>query len=92
MAMTSTIITPRDAILHIARLLNKEKISVKGTTVLVDEELGRVDISHSGAKLIVRMPAATTMPKMGTEIVVTGVIKKEQRRTFLLATSTLVVS
>ena len=96
MITTANIITPREAILHSAKLLNQGNISVRGTVVLVDGELGRVDIAHGGAKLIIRVPSTTTngdmdarhnMPITGAEIVVKGVLKKEQRRTFLLASS-----
>ena len=84
---STAILTPREAILFSAKLLNKGEISVRGTTVVVDAELGRVDIALGGAKLIVRLPASAKFPEMGTEITVQGVLKKEQRRTFLVASS-----
>lgn len=84
---TQTIYTPREAILHSAQFL-KKTISVQGTVVLADAELGRVDISHQGAKLIVRVNSSTSsMPQLQQQVVVTGVLRKEQRRTFLLADS-----
>ena len=80
----ATIFSPREAILHSADLLRKS-ITVKGTVVLADEALGRVDISHQGAKLIVRWNSKMEMPTVEQDIIITGVLKKEQRRTFLLA-------
>ena len=74
---------PREAILHSAEFL-KKTIAVKGTVVLADPELGRVDISHQGAKLIVHWNDKE-MPKLQQTIVVTGILRKEQRRTFLVA-------
>ena len=82
----TVVYTPREAILNSAQFF-KKTISVQGTVVLSDESLGRVDITHQGAKLIVRLPPSlTSMPEVDRQIIVTRVLRKEQRRTFLMAT------
>lgn len=88
--MTDIVYSPREAILHSAELL-KKAIVVQGTVVLVDEGMGRVDIAHQGAKLILRVPSNLIMPKTDQNIAVTGVLKKEQRRTFLMASKVVVI-
>jgi hypothetical protein len=79
--------TIRDAILHSADLL-KSKVSVEGTVMVLDPDLGRMDVARDGAKLIVRLAANGIVDGMvvGDEVVVTGTLRKEQRRTFLQAT------
>ena len=89
-ATMTTILTEqsiREAILHSATLLNT-KISVRGTVVLMDSELGRMDVANDGAKLIVRLCMENSKVaniQVGNEVTVTGVLRKEQRRTFLQA-------
>ena len=83
----AVVYSPREAILHSAQFL-KKTILVRGTVVLADERMGRVDIAYQGAKLILRLPpnsVSSSMPQVDQEIVVTGVLRKEQRRTFLMA-------
>ncbi|CAB9505082.1 expressed unknown protein [Seminavis robusta] len=111
---SAIIYTPREAVLHSADFLKRRNtvITVRGTAVLVDKELGRVDIAHNGAKLIVRLPPEAPagivivddgdhdakenisssqeeekIVKSGIIVDVTGTLRKEQRRTFLQATS-----
>jgi hypothetical protein len=59
------IYTPREAILHSAAFLQKRNhvVNVRGTVVLVDIERSRVDISHNGAKLIVRLMPLDELPQ-----------------------------
>lgn len=83
--MTTTNVTIRQAILHSADLLKKE-ITTSGKVVVLDRELGRMDISDGGAKLIVRIPKPiinTDNLSIGDVVAVTGILKKEERRTFL---------
>mmetsp|Transcript_20131 Transcript_20131/g.31104 ORF Transcript_20131/g.31104 Transcript_20131/m.31104 type:complete len:122 (+) Transcript_20131:14-379(+) len=89
-----TIRTIQEVIFHTAAFLKKEVI-VGGTVTVLDQELGRMDISHNGAKLIVRVLPPTLFEKcipplvMGDNVVVTGILRKEQRRTFLEASNIL---
>eukprot|EP00980_Cylindrotheca_fusiformis_P001192 scaffold328_cov130-Cylindrotheca_fusiformis.AAC.6 len=51
----------------------------------------RMDLAHDGGKLIVRLPhheeeSKTTLYHEGQLVVASGILKKEQRRTFLEAT------
>ena len=79
--------TIRDAILHSADLL-KTKVTVEGTVMVLDPNLGRMDVARDGAKLIVRLAANGIVDGIvvGDEVAVTGMLRKEQRRTFLQAT------
>ena len=79
--------TIRDAILHSANLL-KTKVTVEGTVMVLDPNLGRMDVARDGAKLIVRLAANGIVDGIfvGDEVAVTGMLRKEQRRTFLQAT------
>lgn len=84
------VLTPKQAIFHSASLLRKT-ITVQGKVVFQDVPLRRVDIAHEGAKLIVRLPDALVLESakniaMNETIFVSGMLKKEQRRTFLEAT------
>ena len=91
-------VTIQCAIFKSAELLNKE-LTVQGTVVLVDPALNRMDIAENGAKLIVRLlvvPSSEQSEKeedptssvvVGSTVTVTGILRKEQRRTFLQATS-----
>jgi hypothetical protein len=78
--------TIREAILHSADLL-KTKVTVEGTVMLLDLDLGRMDVVRDGAKLIVRLTANGIVDGIvvGDEVAVTGMLRKEQRRTFLQA-------
>jgi hypothetical protein len=105
---TTTHTTVRDAILHSATLLKRE-LTVCGRVVVLDLELGRMDISDAGAKLIVRLVVVVAeqqetdyddddddaankghttkvVVRVGDTVSVTGILKKEERRTFLQAT------
>lgn len=69
----------------------KTLVRIQGHVALWDPELERLDMAHEGAKLIVRTAScpdkeATADLELGTTVVVEGVLKKEQRRTFLEAT------
>jgi hypothetical protein len=79
--------TIREAILHSANLL-KTKVAVEGMVTVLDPDLGRMDVARDGAKLIVRLAASEIADgiAVGDEVVVMGVLRKEQRRTFLEAT------
>ena len=89
--VAEVVYSPREAILHSAQFL-KKTIVVRGTVVLADESMGRVDISHQGAKIILRLPSSIiSMPQVDQEIVATGVLRKEQRRTFLMVSKVHVI-
>jgi len=87
-ATTSAVcVSLREAIFDPAALARR-KVRVVGTVVLVDLELGRIDVSHDGAKLIVRIgqvaskDAAAAVRVLDT-VAVTGTVLGEQRRTFM---------
>jgi len=84
----SEVYTPRDAILYSAQHL-KKIIAVQGTIAMVDLDLSRIDICHQGAKLIVRLPPGKKQVEYQLDhvVLVQGVLRKEQRRTFLMASS-----
>ena len=94
--MSDSSVSIRDSILHSASLLNKQ-LTTSGTVVVVDVPMGRMDIAESGAKLIVRLPAddgsieknneTIKSIKNGDQVIVVGILRKEQRRTFLQAKS-----
>ena len=67
---------------------------LRGTVVVLDRELGRIDISAGGAKLICRideMAAASDMLAEASVVRVTGRLRKQQRRTFLEAVDVYIV-
>ncbi|CAJ1943327.1 unnamed protein product [Cylindrotheca closterium] len=66
----------------------KPMVQIQGQVALWDPELQRLDMVHQGAKLIVRTTQScdVTCLEVGKTVVVEGVLKKEQRRTFLEAT------
>ena len=67
---------------------------VEGNIVLVDINLGRVDISDNGAKLIVeigQIQGDIELIQLGTRVLLTGIIKKHQRRTLLEAKQVVIV-
>ena len=67
---------------------------VEGNIVLVDINLGRVDISDNGAKLIVeigQIQGDIELIQLGTRVLLTGIIKKHQRRTFQEAKQVVIV-
>lgn len=75
-------------------IVNGEAISVVGTCVLLDHALGRIDLSEPGAKLIVNIsmldaPSAQLVASaqigVHSKLRITGVIKKQSRRTFMEA-------
>lgn len=88
----TTLLTPKEAILYSASLLGKT-IDVQGVVVLLDWDRRRIDIAQNGAKLILRLPQeeSSLLPKVPdvaniqTDHVlrVRGILRKEQRRTFL---------
>ena len=65
----------------------KQSTSVAGRVVLLDHDLGRLDISDDGAKLTVEIGSVQLGEtiQMGCRVLVTGRVKKQQRRTFLEA-------
>jgi hypothetical protein len=82
-------LTVRDAILHAASLTGSGGtiIIVHGKIVAFDEEVGRIDISEGGAKLIVDASNATLKEGLavGDEISVTGKLMRKQRRLYMVA-------
>ena len=70
-------------------------VRIVGSCVLLDLELGRMDVSGSGAKLIIQLghidAASRTfveaLTPRGADVEVIGRVKKQQRRTFLDASS-----
>lgn len=93
------LMTPRQAIFHSAELLmpkqgsNKPTIQVQGQVAMWDPSLARLDMVHEGAKLIVRTTSCDEINvQVGDTVVVQGVLKKEQRRTFLEATKVVEIN
>ena len=78
-------------IFHAAEYVNGPKVSVVGTCVVLDVALGRLDLSSNGAKLIVKLTEETSEALaagrlgIGSELCVTGALRKEGRRLFLHA-------
>eukprot|EP00746_Dinoflagellata_sp_MGD_P162190 gnl/MRDRNA2_/MRDRNA2_89634_c0_seq1.p1 gnl/MRDRNA2_/MRDRNA2_89634_c0~~gnl/MRDRNA2_/MRDRNA2_89634_c0_seq1.p1 ORF type:complete len:118 (-),score=34.99 gnl/MRDRNA2_/MRDRNA2_89634_c0_seq1:108-461(-) len=84
----------QEVIFDPGRFLGGVQVAVSGEVVVLDLELQRMDLAHNGAKLIVQLgqldQASSGRLKMkeldiGTMVVVTGCIKKAQRRTFMEA-------
>ena len=75
-------------IFHAAEYVNGPKVSVVGTCVVLDVALGRLDLSSNGAKLIVKLTEETSEALaagrlgIGSELCVTGALRKEGRRLF----------
>jgi hypothetical protein len=76
------------------RFVGGPDVEVIGTCVVLDLGLGRMDLSHGGAKLIVHIGGLGHESLrqledgeigLHTTLCVTGVIKKQQRRTFMEA-------
>jgi hypothetical protein len=87
------VITPKEAIFDPASY-GQALVTVEGTVVVLDRELGRIDISAGGAKLICRideMAAASDMLAEASVVRVTGRLRKQQRRTFLEAVDVYIV-
>ena len=87
----------RDVIFAPATFMGAGKlVEVRGRAVVVDLQINRVDMSANGAKIIVGVtetdPAALRGLREGAEVVVVGSVKKEQRRTFIEATSVEVLA
>lgn len=90
---STSLLTPKEAILFSASFLGKS-IDVEGIVVLVDLDRQRIDIAQNGAKLILRLPPQEKSEQSSIDHVghniqtdhvlrVRGILKKEQRRTFL---------
>ena len=77
------------------RALGKDTVTASGIVVLKDPDLQRIDITDNGAKLIVRFGGVDRRSRqcideqmdVGSRVLVTGKVRKQQRRTFLEATS-----
>lgn len=71
--------------------LCSHRVRVVGAVALVDASLGRLDLRHDGAKVIVRVTGAPAAQLAGVQIghvlAVTGRLRREQRRTFVEAES-----
>lgn len=69
----------------------KQIVSIGGTIVLLDVDLGRMDISSGGAKIMVDISQiekhSLDILQVLVEVIVTGYVKKQQRRTFFSAIS-----
>eukprot|EP00756_Hemistasia_phaeocysticola_P006451 Hpha_TRINITY_DN13839_c0_g1::TRINITY_DN13839_c0_g1_i2::g.69582::m.69582 len=77
--------TIRDAILHSSALLNT-LVRVEGRVSVLDTGMGRMDIVRDGGKLIVRIAEGMASGvAVGEEVLVSGTLRKEERRTFLEA-------
>ncbi len=79
------LLTPKQAIFHSATLLGKI-IIVEGTVILLEVERHRIDIANEGGKLILRLPENVSVfssLKIDDYLKVKGILRKEQRRTFL---------
>lgn len=65
----------------------KRSTIVQGTVVLIDRDLGRIDISDRGARIIVEIGQIESIGEivMSSNVLITGVVKKQQRRTFIVA-------
>lgn len=80
-------LTPNEAILHSAEFL-KKTISVRGTIAFLDLKLQRMDVAKDGGKLVIRLTELQDGVGLseGQGVTVIGILRKEQRRTFLEAT------
>ena len=76
-------------------------VTVVGAVAMMDAKLGRVDVAHDGAKLIVQIGSLEDSSLLRIEngeidvssfVAITGRIKKQQRRTYMEATSVEVVT
>lgn len=69
------------------RFISGPVISVRGSIVVLDRNLGRFDLSHEGAKLIVSTKKLEDQElkdlEIGCSIVATGRLLKDGRRMFL---------
>ena len=69
-------------------LMSGQTISVVGSITVLDLELGRIDLSKDGAKMIVRIDEVDRSCfqdlgiAIGSTVVAVGRVKKHQRRTF----------
>jgi hypothetical protein len=65
----------------------KQITTVAGCIVLLDLSLDRMDISDGGAKIIVQVAQVPSMDRLteGSRVLVTGRVKKQQRRTYIEA-------
>ena len=76
----------RDVIMNPGLYLNKP-VKVTGLVVMIDATLCRMDVASEGAKLIVELsrldPAMTTRLAVSSTVVVTGTVRKQQRRTYI---------
>jgi hypothetical protein len=80
------VVTAREAVLNAASL--KDQIMVTGKIVYLDNESNRMDITTEGAKLIIDFTSVDTNIVFGIddEVMVTGKLKRMQRRLFFQAT------
>ena len=89
-------VTPKQVIFDPASFFKRSDTTVTGTVVLLDTELGRMDVSGDGAKLIVQIaaldPQSVSILRLGAQVSVTGCVKKQNRRTFLEAQCAVAVS
>eukprot|EP00937_MAST-01D_sp_MAST-1D-sp2_P002360 g2360.t1 len=71
-------------------------VTVAGTVALIDESLGRMDITGCGAKLICEMTQADSVRggvlAVAANVRVTGAVKKAERRTYLEASHVEVIA
>eukprot|EP00419_Tripos_fusus_P019032 CAMPEP_0172743440 /NCGR_PEP_ID=MMETSP1074-20121228/132255_1 /TAXON_ID=2916 /ORGANISM="Ceratium fusus, Strain PA161109" /LENGTH=180 /DNA_ID=CAMNT_0013574165 /DNA_START=167 /DNA_END=709 /DNA_ORIENTATION=+ len=96
MAEPAQRLTLQQVIFNPGQFLRGPDVTVSGTVVVLDLDIQRMDISLDGAKLIVQLSnldqASFERLKAGELVIgsmalVTGAVKKEQRRTFMEAHS-----
>lgn len=82
-AATVRVISVDDAVLNAG--MHTSRITVCGTIALLDGAVKRLDVSGGGAKLVGDYSEATVKADLvlGADILVTGKLKRRQRRLYL---------
>ena len=79
-----------------AFLSSSSEVTVVGEVVLLDLERDRMDIARDGAKLIIQLGRLGAAVRLSLQsgsctVAVTGKVKKQQRRTFMEASTVVVM-